>query len=106
MYKIAVIGGEHIISSFRALGLSVYKADTGSKAREILIKLGEDKEHAIIFITEKLGKEIIKEINTLNADPIKNVVLIPDNLGETGLAKEMISNLTRKSLGAPLRGLS
>ena len=64
MLKIAVIGGKDTVIGFKAVGLEACPASSVAEARQALHELTrEGSEYAIIYIEEKLAKDLQPEID-------------------------------------------
>lgn len=100
MYKIALIGPPHSIMGFEALGITVLPAENSSQASKHLDRLQKDENHKVIFVTERLAKDLLEEISKLNQEPGVSVTLIPDSLGTTGLIIDRMHSLVKKAVGA------
>ena len=64
MLKIAVIGGKDTVIGFKAVGLEACPASSVVEARSALHELTkEGSDYAIIYIEEKLAKDLQPEID-------------------------------------------
>ena len=78
MYKVAVIGGNDLIMSFKALGLDTFAADKPEEAKKILRDItGPESNYAIIYISENLTVGIEKEIDKFKDLPVPGIIYIP-----------------------------
>ena len=68
MYKAAVIGDRQSVIGFRALGLTVFAAESPEEARTALHQLAK-QNHAIIYITEQLAAAIPEDIAKYSDTP-------------------------------------
>ena len=98
--KIKIIAPKYIIAPLAILGLEIYPADSESAAAAALAKVAKKKEPALIFLSERLAADLKEEIAHLNRKPEINIVMIPDNRGNIGLASSRIKDLVKNSIGA------
>jgi V/A-type H+-transporting ATPase subunit F len=98
MSKVAIIGRKDVYLGFRGLGFEVVDASLPKQAERALRELAE-KGTGIIFISEALAKEIMPQIGEFGKQPTPAVVLIPDNLGSLGWARERIRRLVERAVG-------
>ncbi|MFP4686671.1 MAG: V-type ATP synthase subunit F [bacterium] len=101
-YKIAAIGDRDSIVGFKAVGIKIFPVKSAGEARSELNKLREDKNYAIIFITEPLIKEIEETINEANKKILPAVIPIPNNRGSTGVAMERMRKTVEKAVGVDI----
>ncbi len=99
MYNIAVLGDRDSILGFRALGLSVFFADTAEKAKPILHKLTR-RNYAIIYITESLAAELKPEIDRYKDAPTPAIILIPGQGGSLGIGMTSLKDAVERAVGA------
>lgn len=98
MSKIAVIGSLESCLPFRALGYSLYTAESAEGALDALVKL-QREDIAIIFITETLAALIPEVLREWQAKPTPAVILIPGAQGSLGLGQRNIKILVEKAVG-------
>jgi len=63
--KVAIIGDEVLVSGFMLLGFEGYVTENPNEALKIINDLIKRKEVGIIFISEKISKQISNEINEI-----------------------------------------
>ena len=82
MYKIGVMGDHDSIYGFAALGFDTFPAE-GDEAKRILRELAES-DYAVIYITEKLAKELSEQIDKYRDELTPAIIQIPGVSGNTG----------------------
>lgn len=100
MYKVAVIGGNDLIMSFKALGLDTFAADKPEEAKKILRDItGPESNYAIIYISENLTVGIEKEIDKFKDLPIPGIIYIPGREGSLGLGQTALKSAVERAVG-------
>lgn len=92
MSKIAFIGPKEMLEPLASSGLDFYPCGSLDHSCQDLEKLTAGGEHDIIFVTERLAREMTALIETAEKKGI-NVVLLPDHRGSLGLFKELAEGL-------------
>ena len=100
-YKAAVIGDKESILGFSALGLTTCATDDPVVAA-LEIKRLCDSGCAVIFITEKLAREIPDEIAKYKAIPDCAVIPIPSKEGSFGIGEREMHQAVEKAVGADI----
>ena len=99
--KIAVIGDKDSIVGFKALGLEVFPAENAGSAREILHRLGREKEtYAIVYISEDLAGGMMDEIALYKDEVTPAVILIPSRNGSLGLGMSALTSAVERAVGS------
>ncbi len=98
MFEIAIIGDEYTIGGFAAFGIIPYPAKDKEEAGKVLNSLRGEKI-SIIFITERLGRELIDLIDEMNRESEQAVSLIPEARGSLGFAAKRVNAVIRKATG-------
>ena len=101
MYKIGVLGDRDSVLGFRALGLSVFFADTPEKAKPILHKMVR-QEYAIIYLTESLAAPLKPEIDRYKDTPTPAIILIPGKSGSLGIGASSLKEAVERAVGADI----
>jgi vacuolar-type H+-ATPase subunit F/Vma7 len=101
-YKMAVIGEEDLIRGFGLLGLELYPAMDGNSARDTLLKIKDDPEIGIIFITESIAQGFFEDIEEWGSRPLPSIVYIPGLAGNEGFALERIRRIVERAVGADI----
>lgn len=99
--RIAVIGGRDYILGFKALGVSVFPAETGEEASQALAAI-RDGGYAAVFISEDFAEELKDILEELREKPLPAVALIPGARGSRGLALERLRQNARRAIGADI----
>lgn len=101
MYKIAVIGDRGSVLGFKALGLDIFPAVNTEEAQTVLQRIAKEK-YAIIYITEKLCKEMPEEIAKYKDKPIPAIIPIPGMDGSHGIGMEQLRKSVERAVGADI----
>lgn len=100
-FKIAVIGDKDSIVGFKALGLSVFPAESCDEAGTLLRRLAAEKDtYAIIYITEELAGGIMDEVNRYKDEVTPAVILIPSRNGTLGLGMSALTSAVERAVGS------
>ncbi len=99
--KIAVVGGRDYILGFKAVGVSVFPAETGEEAAQALTAI-MDGDYAAIFISEDFADELKDILAELREKPLPAVALIPGPRGSRGLALERLRQNARRAIGTDI----
>lgn len=101
MYRIAVIGDKDSIYGFSALGLDVIDFDkVDDKSEKFKSMCNED--YAIIYITEKLAKELEREIEHFKEHQLPAIILIPGIKENTGNGIENVKKSVEQAVGSDI----
>jgi V/A-type H+-transporting ATPase subunit F len=98
MSKIAIVGKKDVYLGFKALGLTVVDARTPQVAERAILDL-VSQEFAIIFVSESLASELSPLLDRFSKQSTPAVVMIPDNAGSAGIARERIRKLVERAVG-------
>lgn len=98
--EICVIGDIDSAPLFLVLGLKVHIVSDVTQAKNILEETA--KNHAVIYITEKLAKDMDAEIQKLNERETPAVVLIPSNEGTLGIGMSGVKKSVERAVGADI----
>ena len=101
MYKIAVIDDKASALGFKAIGLSVFPADSADAARDLLVSLSSG-DFAVIYIAEHLAKQIKEEIAVYQDKLTPAVILIPSASGSEGLGMAALKASVERAVGADI----
>ena len=107
MSEIAMVGDRDSILGFKALGVSIFPAETKDEAIGILRNLIQ-QEFKIAFITEQVAPdaEIIademKGHESLSDRTMPVIMMIPSNRGSMGVGMQRMQELVRKAAGADI----
>lgn len=101
MYKAAVMGDADGIFGFASVGLEIFPMDDAAVASKKLHELAEN-EYAVIFVTEKLAKDISDAIDKYKFMPLPAIIPIPGVSGNTGYGMAMVSQSVEKAVGSDI----
>jgi V/A-type H+-transporting ATPase subunit F len=98
MSKIAIVGKKDVYAGFKALGVTVRHAQTPQAAEQAVLELAS-QGFSIIFISEGLARELGTLFERFRKSPTPVIVMIPDNMGSLGVARERIRKLVERAVG-------
>lgn len=100
-YQIAVIGDRDSVLGFKALGLSVYPADTPDEARTTLHRLARER-CGVIYLTESLALPLEGDIARYKDAVTPAIILIPGKEGGLGLGMSNLKKSVERAVGADI----
>ena len=100
MYKIGVMGDHDSIYGFAALGFDIFPVE-GDEARKKLRELAES-DYAVIYMTEKLAKELSDQIEKYRDELTPAIIQIPGVSGNTGEGLRDIHLSVEKAVGSDI----
>ena len=100
MYKIGVMGDHDSIYGFAAVGFDTFPAE-GDEAKRILKELAES-DYAVIYITEKLAKELSEQIDKYRDELTPAIIQIPGVSGNTGEGVRDVHLSVEKAVGSDI----
>jgi len=99
--RIGILGEKKSVLAFQALGVDVFgisnKDDLSEAKQEI-----EQREYAIIFITEDIVKKFTEEIDSFYKETLPAVLVIPGIKGASVLGKEGLKKILERALGSDI----
>lgn len=98
MSKIAIVGKKDVYLGFKALGVTVRDARTPQAASQAVLDLAS-QGFSIIFVSESLAREMGALVERFSKQSTPAVVMIPDNTGSLGIARERIRKLVERAVG-------
>jgi len=98
MSKIAIVGKKDVYLGFKALGVTVRDART-PQAAEAAVRDLVAKGFSIIFLSESLARELGALLDSFSKQSTPAIVMIPDNTGSLGIARERIRRLVERAVG-------
>ena len=101
MKNIAVIGSADSVRGFKALGLSVFVADTSEQAADIIKNLAQNI-FAVIYVTEILYSGLISIINRYTDNPDIAIIPIPGTFGNNGIGMSEVSKCVERAVGSDI----
>ena len=96
MSEIAMIGDRDSILGFKALGVSIFPAETKDEVISILRTLIQH-QFKIAFITEQVAPDAETIANEMSGKTMPVIMMIPSNKGSTGLGEN--ASVGKKSRG-------
>jgi V/A-type H+-transporting ATPase subunit F len=100
-YKIAALGDKDSVLGFKALGLSVFTAETVDEARITLHRIAKE-DYAVIYLTEQLADQMETDINRYKDDLTPAIILIPGKEGSLGIGMSNIKKAVERAVGADI----
>ena len=101
MYKIGVIGDRGSVLGFKAVGLDVFPVSEIGEAKAVLNRIAKE-EYAIIYITEKLCKSMVEEIEKYKDMRIPAIIPIPGMDGSYGIGMANLKKSVERAVGADI----
>ncbi len=98
MSKIAIVGKKDVYLGFKAVGVTVHDAQTPQAAEQAVLDLAS-QGFSIIFLQEGLARELGALLERFRKQPTPAIVMIPDNMGSLGIARERIRRLVERAVG-------
>lgn len=99
--RIGILGEKKSILAFQALGVDVFGVANKDELTEAKQQI-EQKEYAIIFITEDIANKYTEEIDSFYKETLPAVLVIPGIKGATGLGKEGLKKILERALGSDI----
>ena len=97
-YQIAVIGDWESVMGFRALGLDTYPVNSAEEAREKIKELAKTN-CAVIYLTERLAKDMEDVLARYKDELRPAIILIPGQDGSLGIGKNNIQRVLLSASG-------
>lgn len=101
MYKVGVIGDHSSVLGFKALGLDIFPAKDLSDGRKVLNRIVKEK-YAMIYITEKLYKDMAEEVEKYKDLLIPAIIPIPGIDGSHGMGMANLKKSVERAVGADI----
>lgn len=98
MSKVAIVGKKDVYLGFKALGVTVRDARTPQAAEAAVLDL-VSQGFSIIFLSESLAQELSALLDMFSKQSTPAIVMIPDNMGSLGIARERIRKLVERAVG-------
>ena len=105
MPDIGVIGARDAVLGFKAVGVSVYPAETSEEARHLIHALCQDRVDggvAVLFITEELYLASKETLSIYKDNPLPAIIPIPGSHGSMGIGMASIKANMEKAIGADI----
>ena len=100
--RLAVVGERATVVAFEGLGIAAFPVGNVAEARETVTRLIKKKEHAVIFITEDIGKDLTDVIAESAREYAPSVVLVPSSAGSQQIGLRKLSNVLKRALGTDI----
>lgn len=101
MHKVAVIGDRVSVCGFKSIGFDTFFITEKDEASATLRQLAADA-YAVIYITEKLAKELSDEIDRYKDSVTPAIILIPGVSGNTGDGLSSVLKSIERAVGSQL----
>lgn len=101
MSKIGIIGDRDTVLGFKAIGVEIFETSDFRDAHKIILRLAKT-DYAVIFITERLAKDLGETLGEFKDQLVPAIILIPDHLGSMHLAMEGINQNIVKAIGSQI----
>lgn len=101
MYKIGVIGDRESVLGFKAVGLDVFPCMDKDEAKRTLNRIAKE-DYAIIYITERLCKDMVEEIEKYKDMRIPAIIPIPGMDGSYGIGLSNLKKSVERAVGADI----
>lgn len=101
MYKIGVIGDRGSVLGFKAVGLDVFPVEGVDEAKATLHRIAKE-EYAIIYITEKLCKDMVDDIEKYKDMRVPAIIPIPGMDGSYGIGMANLKKSVERAVGADI----
>ena len=100
-YKIAALGDKDSVLGFKALGLSVFTAETVDEARVTLHRIAKE-DYAVIYLTERFAAQMETDIARYKDELTPAIILIPGKEGSLGIGMSNIKKAVERAVGADI----
>lgn len=100
--NIAVIGDSESIKGFGAVGIDMYLCDEPQEAGNLLKRIAESEDYAIIYMTEELFALSAKERGKFAEKPVPAVIPIPSAGGGKGIGQKRLSLFVEQAVGSDI----
>ena len=98
MHRVGVIGDRDSVLGFKAVGVDVFPCGGTDEAKNTLHKIAV-KDYAIIFITERFAKDMIKDIDRYKNEKLPAIAPIPGRDGSYGVGFERLKKSVERAVG-------
>jgi V/A-type H+-transporting ATPase subunit F len=100
--RLAVVGERATVVAFEGLGIAAFPVASVGEARKTVSGLIKRKEHAVIFVTEDIGKDIPDVIAESSKEYAPSVVLVPSSSGSQKIGLRKLSRVLKRALGTDI----
>lgn len=100
-YQIAVLGDKDSVMGFKALGLTVFPAESVEQARTTLHRIAKE-DYAVVYLTEQFAAQMQTDIARYKDELTPAIILIPGKEGSLGLGMANIKKSVERAVGADI----
>ena len=100
-WKIAVLGDRESVLGFKALGLSVFPAETAEEAKTVRHRLAKE-DYAVVYLTEQYAAQMEAEVARYKDELTPAVILIPGKAGSLGIGMANVTKSVERAVGADI----
>jgi V/A-type H+-transporting ATPase subunit F len=100
--QLAVVGEKATVVAFEGIGIEAFPVASAAEARTTITGLVRKKEHAVIFVTEDIGKDILDVIAESAREYAPSIVLVPSSTGSQQIGLKKLSGVLRRALGTDI----
>ena len=100
-YQIAVLGDKDSVMGFKALGLTVFPAESVEQARATLHRIAKE-EYAVVYLTEQFAAQMETDIARYKDELTPAIILIPGKEGSLGMGMANIKKSVERAVGADI----
>ncbi len=101
-YKIAIVGSPQAILGFKALGVVAFPVSSAEEGRQVLKKIADDEQYAILLITEDWVVALEEELNELKSRALPAVTILPSQLGSLGMGNKELRKIVERAVGSDI----
>ncbi|MFH1328437.1 MAG: V-type ATP synthase subunit F [Candidatus Bathyarchaeota archaeon] len=104
MAKVAVVADEDVATYFRIIGVKLsFSVKNKEEASDIVYKLADNKDVAIIIVTENIAEEIKSVIDKISLRVYPTVLTIPGKEGPIPEKVSTILDLVKRTIGVEIK---
>jgi V/A-type H+-transporting ATPase subunit F len=100
--QLAVVGERATVVAFEGLGITAFPVESVEEARKTVSQLIKKQTHAVIFITEDIGKDLTDIIAESAREYAPSVVLVPSSAGSQQIGLRKLSSVLKRALGTDI----
>ena len=100
-YQIAVLGDKDSVMGFKALGLTVFPAESVEQARATLHRIAKE-DYAVVYLTEQFAAQMETDIARYKDELTPAIILIPGKEGSLGMGMANIKKSVERAVGADI----
>jgi len=101
-YKMIIVGNEHAIAGFKAVGLDTAGVKNKEHCESIIKDIFNSSTYGIIFITEDWADKIKDFLTSLPPQALPAVVAIPSQAGSTGAGLNNLKKIVEQAVGSDI----